>query len=77
MSPAEISAGVELLEQAVASLLTATSVRCSLKVDAADLDRLRRLRQLVMEWRGTGVVPLDLILLTEDCLSRFVAGLTS
>jgi hypothetical protein len=68
MAPGEIAAGLGILELALVAFVDSDSVRASFRPCEEDLDRVRRLRQLVIAWRDTGVAALDLTPLAEDCL---------
>jgi len=68
MPPGEIATALATLEQALSAFIDSDTVEASFRPHEEDLQRVRRLRQLVIAWRDTGVVALDLTPLAEECL---------
>lgn len=64
----EIVTALGTLEQALSAFIDSDTIEASFRPHQEDLQRVRRLRQLVIAWRDTGVAALDLTPLAEECL---------
>jgi hypothetical protein len=65
----EVSSSLDVMEQALAALIDSQTIVASFRPRAEDLHRVRRLRQLVADWRETGGPALEVTALAEECLA--------
>ena len=66
---AAVADALMVMDRALSALLmNPTTVHTNLRVNDEELQRIRRLRQLVMALRDEGVCALDMEILAEECL---------